>query len=112
MKNTTKLIFAFFLMISLVGNALNLYEDYDKIKNEIIKTLVNTTLDEKLLGNISFDINLTVDDENKIIVSDVISSSNTLKRNVKLALSNMKIKSGDLIVGKNYVFTISFKIEE
>jgi CobQ-like glutamine amidotransferase family enzyme len=112
MKKTITLFCAFLLLISSDGNARNFDEDYDKIKNEITKTLVKITLDDELLGNVKFDINLTVDTENRIIVSDVISQSNTLKRNVKAALSKMKINAGDLIIGKNYVFTIFFKIEE
>ena len=102
------------LIVNVLTSGITKYqsEDYEKVKKEITKVLSEIVLDDKLTGNITFVINLTINNENKIIVSEVISQSNTLKRNVKTALDNKKLKEGDLIVGKNYEFTMSFKYEE
>jgi hypothetical protein len=52
-------------------------EDYDKVPKEINKTLSGIILDEKLNGDINFKIILTINSDNKIIVTEVSSHSNT-----------------------------------
>ena len=86
-------------------------EDYDKAKNQITKILSEVVLDEKLNGVVTFEIVLSINEQNKIIVSDVTSYSNTLKRNVRLTLNNKKLNKDMLKVDKNYTFSITFKFE-
>ena len=107
---TIKLLFIILLSFIFL-NAKTQSEDYDKAKIQITKILSEVILDEKISGVVTFEIVLSIDEQNKIIVSDVISYSNTLKRNVRLTLNNKKLNKDMLKVDKNYTFSITFKFE-
>lgn len=113
MKNITTGILILFtsFLFYIPSYAKSVCEDFDKVYKEINKTLTEIVLDEKLSGDINFKVVLTVNAENKIVVNQVSSHSNTLKRNVKAALNNKQLFKDDLIVGKEYVFEITIKTE-
>jgi hypothetical protein len=112
MKAVSKFIFLLLLSsTSLVSAKVASGEDFEKVNKEINKTLSEIVLDEKLSGDIKFKITLTVNGDNQIVVSEVSSHSNTLKRNVKAALNNKQLRKDDLIIGKEYIFEISIKTE-
>jgi hypothetical protein len=111
MKKIVSFIIVLLFVSTSYASQMEIGEDYDKVSKEINKTLSEIVLDEKLSGDIKFKIVLTVNSENQMVISEVSSHSNTLKRNVKAALNNKQLRKDDLVIGKEYIFEISIKIE-
>jgi hypothetical protein len=113
MKNIlTILITTFFINAYPATNvSLNYNEDYPKVAKIITKLIGEMTIDEQFNSDLVFEIILTINSENRIIVLEVNTHINSIKRNVKNVLNNKLLSVDDLIIGKEYTFPVTIKGE-
>jgi hypothetical protein len=108
----TILITTFFISARHAPNVnLNYNEDYPKVAKMITKLIGEMPMDEQFNNDLVFEVILTINSENRIIVLEVNTHINSIKRNVKNVLNNKLLSVDDLITGKEYTFPVTIKGE-
>lgn len=113
MKNLIALFIVVLLMnpAFVSANNSNRKEDLPKAVKKVVKLLETTRFDEELEKEEVVKVQVKINSANEIVVLNVGTENNAIKKFISGKLNYIKIDAGQLKKGSEYSFYVTFKPE-
>lgn len=113
MKNLIALFVVVLLMNTTLvsANNSNATEDLPKAVKKVVKLLETTKFDVELEKEVVVKVQVKINSDDEIVVLNVSTSNDTIKKFISDKLNYKKIDAGQLKQGSEYSFYVTFKPE-